>query len=291
MESLNTKLNDKVNMEGLKDEKLNVFYVTDPICVYCWVFEPVIRKFYSLYKDKVNFKVLMGGLLKDWNGFMDEANGISKPEDVKAHYEGLSDKYGLPIDGSLWLDDPITSSYPPAMAVKLVEEISTTSALKILRMIREEVLVFNRNVSKDSVLEDILNRNNRNGAKIVRDIKENHALELLENDIKLAKELGVHAFPTIVITDNKGNGVRLTGYTDFNSLENALMEVSSNEIEPNPLPSLLSLFDNSRNIFFKEIEVMYDLEANMVYDFIAKNLEENSYEIREVLGKKFIIRK
>lgn len=298
-EEMNKSINDEVDVDLNKtddlnitdDKKITVFYVTDPICVYCWAFEPVMRKFKTLYSDKVNFKVVMGGLLKGWEGFSDSSNGISKPEDVGEHYKDVMEKYGVPAGGRIWKEDPITSSYPASKVVKVVEEISETSAMRILRMIREELLAFNRNVSKDSVLEDILNRQNRNGAKIVRDIKSDHAEDLLNKDLEFSKELGAEAFPTVVISDSEGNGVRIVGTTDFETLENALDKVAGEDVEPSPLPELSSMFDYSRNIFFKEIEVMYDLEPEMVEDFISKNLPENSYEIREVLNHKFIIRK
>ncbi len=294
-EKENLKKDDNIEDVSLKKKEegkgITVYYVTDPICCFSWFFEPEIRKFNMLYKDSVDFKVVMGGLMKSFEELKKEVPEFKEPKDIGEHCKEESGNYGMPLDGTVWAKDPLSSSYPPSKAIKLVGEISKSSSEKILRMMREEMMVFNRNISKDSVMEDILNRQNRNGAKIIADIKEGKADALFDADLKFAEELGADVFPTVVIADSEGNGIRIKDFTDFETMEKALYEVAGEEIEPAPLPSFDSLFDYSRNLFFKEIEVMYDIEPEMVEDFISKNMPENSYEIREILGTKFVIRK
>lgn len=286
-----TDLKDNAAVRSMRDKKINVIYVTDPICCYCWEAEPYIRKFRALYESKVNFTTLMGGLLEKWEGFEDHNNGIDSPSDVKAHWMEASEKFGMPINPSVWDNDMISSSYPPSRVYKIVRKISKTSAEKYLRSAREEVMMSGRNIARDSVLEDILYRLDRNGKKIVADSKTDDAVKMLEEDFKMNNELGVNSFPTLVFLNEEGNGFKLPGLTCFEDYEEALKAVAGGDIEPDPLPELKDMFNLSRNVFFREIEEMYDLEPEETEEFIKHNLPENSYEIREVSGGKYIIRK
>lgn len=268
-----------------------MLYVTDPICSYCWQVEPELRKFMAHYGHVLDVRFVMGGLLPSWEGFADEGNNIRKASDVGEHWREAAAQYGMPIDGTVWDKDPIESSYPASIAFKLVQQISGTSAKRFLRSVREAVMVFNENVARDEVLTTILDRNDRNGKKVVEDIKTPEARELLEQDLVLSRQIGAFSFPTVILLDQAGNGVRIPGMQTFDTYEEALSSVAGEMPEAEPLPELKDMFDLSRNIFFKEIETMYELQPEEVEPFIRHNLSEDSYEIREILGSRYIIRK
>src|SRR5690625_2048764 len=67
-------------------KKVDLYYVTDPICSHCWALEPVLRRFQEQYGQYFNFHTVMGGLLEKWDGFADAGNGISNPADVASHW-------------------------------------------------------------------------------------------------------------------------------------------------------------------------------------------------------------
>ncbi|PKK39775.1 hypothetical protein ABB02_01116 [Clostridiaceae bacterium JG1575] len=270
---------------------ITLFYITDPICCYCWQLEPVLRKLLSLYGHLIDYRIVMGGLLPSWDNFSDSANGIHQANEVGAHWREAAGLYGMPSDGSLWPSDPILSSYPASLAFKQVQKISKTSASRFLRSVREEALVFNRNVGRDDVLVDILNRLDRNGKMIVADSQTEEARRLLEEDLSLSSTLGASAFPTLVFVNSEGDGIRLQGMKEFEEYERVLTELLGEEPESDPLPELSSLFSYSRNVFFRELEVLYDLEKEAIAPFVAYNLPSDTYEIRSILGESYIIRK
>src|SRR5690554_7289686 len=78
----------------------------------------------------------MGGLLPDWNY---NSGGISSPKDVAGHWDEVSVHYDMPIDGDLWLEDPLDSSYPPSIAFKAAEMQSEEKAHLFMREMRELV--------------------------------------------------------------------------------------------------------------------------------------------------------
>ena len=45
--------------------KITVYQFTDPVCIWCWGNEPVMRAIDYLYGDKVDTEYIMGGLVED----------------------------------------------------------------------------------------------------------------------------------------------------------------------------------------------------------------------------------
>src|SRR5690554_7679262 len=72
----------------------------------------------------------MGGLLPDWNY---NSGGISSPKDVAGHWDEVSVHYDMPIDGDLWLEDPLNSSYPPSIAFKAAQMQDEEKAFLFMR--------------------------------------------------------------------------------------------------------------------------------------------------------------
>lgn len=72
----------------------------------------------------------------------------SKPSDVAQHWDEVSLHYDMPIDGDLWLEDPLDSSYPPSIAFKAVQMQDQEKAILFLREIREMVFLQKKNIAR-----------------------------------------------------------------------------------------------------------------------------------------------
>ncbi|MGG3889518.1 DsbA family protein [Metabacillus fastidiosus] len=274
-------------------EEINLYYVTDPICSHCWALEPVLNKFIEQYGHYFNMHTVMGGLLESWDGFADVSNGISKASDVAGHWKEVGEHSRMPIDGSLWIDDPVHSSYPPSRVFKIIQSMDHSLANVFLRKIREAVFVFNKNIAKDEVLITIVNELNLNGGKIVTEAASESAQSLLNQDFDLARKLGVRGFPTIIMINEENKGVKIVGARTFQDYINGLKQVlsSAENINPKPQPRLSNLLDRGSLLFSKEIEVMYDIDEKDVTSFIKREAEHEKYKLKEILGEKYFEKK
>ena len=115
---------------------VKIIYYTDPICSSCWGIEPQLRKLKLEYGDYFEIDYKMGGLLPDWSY---NSGGISKPSDVAHHWDEASLYYEMPIDGDVWLEDPLESSYPSCIAMKAAQLQSAEKAVKFMRIVREKL--------------------------------------------------------------------------------------------------------------------------------------------------------
>ncbi|WP_332633512.1 DsbA family protein [Halalkalibacter flavus] len=276
---------------SLNDPKntIDLYYVTDPICSHCWALEPVLLRFVQQYGQYFNFHTVMGGLLERWDGFGDTANGISKPADVAGHWREVGEHSRMPIDGTLWYDNPIHSSYPPSRVFKVIQEQNKALANVYLRRVREAVFAFNQNIADHSILREIVNNLGLDGDAIVRQAELPSGQQLLIQDFNLVASLGVRGFPTIIIVNKDSKGVKIVGAHALENYVVGLKQVLNTEkLLPNQQPSLLRLLKKEKLLFSKEIEVMYDVKKSDMLAFVEKELSPNSYEVKEILGELYL---
>lgn len=273
-------------------KSIQLYYVTDPICSHCWAFEPVIRRFLLQYGEYFDFYTVMGGLLEEWgDGPIDPENGIYTPADVVSHWREVGVHARMPIDGSLMIDNPVESSYPPSRVFKIVQKRYHDKVANVyLRRIREALFVFNRNISDIAVLVDILNNMNLNGESIVTEAEQHIGQKLLDEDFTLAHNMSVEGFPTIIMKNKQNETVNIFGSRPLVEYVNELKKsLNIEELQAKQQPSLRSLLEEEKLLFYKEIEVMYDVEPSDVDAFIKRELSLEYYQVKEVLGEHYII--
>ncbi|MEC5425539.1 DsbA family protein [Virgibacillus sp. C22-A2] len=285
---------DTMEIIDLNPKKtIDLYYVTDPICSHCWALEPVLRRFVEQYDQYFQFKTVMGGLLEKWGGgFADVKNGITGPSDVAEHWREVGEQSRMPIDGSLWYDDPVQSSFPPSRVFKVVQKHDEHLATVFLRKAREAVFAFNKNIGDDKVLIEIVNELGLNGAETVKEANLSSSQDLLNQDFALAGKLGARGFPTIIMVNQDNKGVKLVGARTLQEYANGLKQVMGDkEIQPKPLPALSSLFENEDLLFSKEIEVLYDLQEDEADTFVQEGLPLDTYNQKVILGETYFERK
>lgn len=207
----------------IKSDKkpVKIIYYTDPICSSCWGIEPQLRKLKLEYGNNIEVEYRMGGLLPNWSY---NSGGISKPSDVAHHWDEVSVYYDMPIDGNVWLEDPLNSSYPPSIAFKAAQMQDNEKAILFLRKIREMVFLQKKNITKWEHLELAGKKVGLDIVKLKTDY-EGKAKELFEEDLKLGRELGVRGFPTMFFTDTTGQKEMVYGSKPYSTFESTLLKL------------------------------------------------------------------
>ncbi len=182
-----------VSNVNAKETPVKVIYFTDPICSSCWGIEPQLRKLKLEYGDSIQFEYRMGGLLPDWNY---NGGGISKPSDVAHHWDEASAHYDMPIDGDIWLEDPLNSSFPPSIAFKAAQLQDDEKATWFLRELKEMLFLEKKNIAKWEHMAVAARKVDLDVERLKSDF-EGQAITLFEEDLKIARTYGVRGFPTL----------------------------------------------------------------------------------------------
>jgi putative protein-disulfide isomerase len=208
---------------GQGTDKVKIIYFTDPICSSCWGIEPQLRKLELEYGHVLELDIRMGGLLPDWSY---SSGGINKPGDVAHHWDEASLHYDMPIDGDVWLEDPMESSYPPSIAFKAAQLQDTKKAVVFLRKMREFLFLEKKNIARWEHVAEAALYSGLYVQKLKSDY-EGQARETFQKDLQLAAQLGVRGFPTMIFigSDHQQNFIR--GSKSYQVYEDAVLALNA----------------------------------------------------------------
>lgn len=257
------EISNGINKEGnLQREIINkpvhILYFTDPICSSCWGIEPQLRKLKLEYGNFIEIEYRMGGLLPDWSY---NSGGISKPSDVAHHWDEVSLYYDMPIDGDVWLEDPLHSSYPPSIAFKAAQIQDNEKAILFLRELREMVFLQKKNITKWEHIANAAQKTGLNVEQLKTDF-EGKAKEFFNEDLKLGRELGVRGFPTMFFLDSLGNSELVYGSKPYASYEAAILKLHSSSVKSVYDKSWEFLFSNCNSLTAREFSELSGTPRN-----------------------------
>lgn len=260
--------------------KVRLYYFTDPICSTCWASQPQLRKLSLEYRSHLDIEYKMGGLLPSWEGF--SRHGIRKPSDVAVHWEQVCTEYHMPMDASIWLKDPLPSSYPPSVAFKAAQLQDTAKAILFLRKIRELLFLESRNIIERQTVELAAYDSGLDTIQLMADI-EGRARQDFIADLELIRSRDITQLPTLLFQpDGDGSespAIRLEGFQPYTAYENMVRQVLPGVKKEAYDPSPESLFQEFHTMTLKE------------FSFLRNEPESNAYQLLKDLTSKNLVRK
>jgi predicted DsbA family dithiol-disulfide isomerase len=262
--------------DDTSNKAVKLLYFTDPICSSCWGIEPQLRKLKQEYGDYFDIEYRMGGLLKSWSEY--GGSDVNGPQSVAQHWEEAGAYYHMPIDGDVWNENPLHSSYPPAIAFKAAQLQDTHKADRFLRRIKEMVFTEKKNITKTEHLVQAAKDAGLDSSQFIYDY-EHKAKQLFEEDISMAKEWGVRGFPTIYFIDGDDNRFKVYGSKPYQVYEQALLKLVQGEVIKNTPSSYDTILKGYDTVTLKEFAVFYN-----------KSLEEAAAILNELEQQKKVQR-
>lgn len=266
-----------VKANNSTEKSVKLVYFTDPICSSCWGIEPQLRKLKLEYGDHIEIEYRMGGLLPDWSY---NSGGIGKPSDVASHWDEVSVHYDMPIDGDLWLEDPLDSSFPPSIAYKAAQLQDEGKANLFMREMREMVFLQKKNIAKWEHMATAAKAVGLDVDKLKTDF-DGKAKELFQDDLKTAREYGVRGFPTIFVVDNAGNKETVYGARPYAFYEMAILKLNPNITKSEYSKNWDKLFEIYPTLTAKEFSELSGTprneSENVLNNLVSKgNLEKHT---------------
>lgn len=238
------------------NKPIKIIYYTDPICSSCWGIEPQLRKMKLEYGDYIDIDYRMGGLLPDWSY---NQGSISSPADVAIHWEEAGFYYEMPIDGGVWLEDPLPSSYPPSIAMKAAQLQDKEKAVIFMRKLRELLFIDKKNITKWAVIKDAANYAGLDFIKLQEEYTE-AGTRMFDEDLRYAQILGVRGFPYLFFTDENDNRLVIYGSKPYSVFESTILKLIPNARKKEiRISSYLDLFKHYATLTPKEYAIILDI--------------------------------
>lgn len=261
------------NPLSMTNKPIKLVYFTDPVCSFCWGIEPQLKRLKLEYGDSIEVEYRMGGLLKDWSY---NAGGISKPSDVAHHWDEVSGYVQMPIDGDIWLEDPLASSYPPSIAFKAAQVQGEERALTFLRRMREMVFLEKTNIAKWENISQAAVDVGLDTSRLKTDY-ETTARTRFEEDLKLSQQMGVRGFPTLVFLDTAGKRQVAYGARSYDDMEKSIQKLVPN-IQP-------KVYTTTPEYLFNEFATLTTKEYAVLTN---KSMEVAEKELVDLFEKKLL---
>lgn len=260
----------------VKTKKIHILYFTDPVCSTCWVIQPQLRKLKLEYGEHIEIEYCMGGLLPSWESY--DRGGIKTPDDAKRYWENAAKEHNTPINGDIWVNDPLKSSYPPSLAFKAAQIQDIDKAIIFLRRLNEMLFFENRNIVKKVHIKEAAFEVGLDVVKLFNDI-ENRAEKMFDEDLSLVKSFGIEVLPTFILTDRFDNHITLNGFQDYQNFEAAIKtmipDIVKNEINTQPQ----SLFESFKTLTTREFAFLTNLPEFEAIN-ILKELSLDGYIVK-----------
>lgn len=212
-------------------DRVKIVYYTDPLCCWSWALESHWQRFVSENKNLISYSYCMGGMIPDWQKFSDPLNAVSRPVQMGPVWMEAKHLTGTPIDESIWVKDPPSSSYPACIAVKTAGLQSARAEELYLRRIRRAVMLECRNIAHAEVLHDLARQTSQEFSGIfdferfLTDFNSEASRQAFRDDLAKTRYHQIGRFPSITMTEPAGKSLIITGYRPYEVLVDALTAI------------------------------------------------------------------
>lgn len=207
--------------------KDKIYYITDPLCVWCYGFAPVMEQVQQKWGKKAELVIMTGGMFAD----ADEGSFAKVGKPIRDEYEEVARKTGVKF-GPRFLKEvlPSTSvrctSVIAAQALTVFKKQFPAQQLAFLHAIQHAI--FESGLRPDDV-EGIAALAVPFGADkdaFAKSMRKKKTVEETEDEFMDVADLEVEGFPTLALQRDEDLYFVFYGCADFATIDQALTEVS-----------------------------------------------------------------
>jgi predicted DsbA family dithiol-disulfide isomerase len=210
---------------------VRIEYFTDPLCCWSWAFESVHRELRQRHGERVDWSIVLGGMIETWNTYRDPLNDVAAPAQLAPLWHLAGRATGVSIDPAIWHLDPPASSYPASVAVKAAGLQGRAAGEAYLFLAREAVMTRRLNIANRDVLLALGGELAASADcpfdadRFEKDVTGTDAIEAFRSDLQRARFLRIGRFPTLIAHGACGSRIAV-GYRPADVLERMLAAVS-----------------------------------------------------------------
>jgi len=208
-----------------------LFYVTDPMCSWCWGFHPQLEQLRAALPADIELRYVLGGLAPDSDEPMDDATRRY----VQAAWDEVEARAGARFNREFWTRcAPRRSTYPSCRAVLAAAaqdddpggaSVAGPRARLMFEAIQRAYYLQAQNPSDTSVLNGLAAELEPLDAdRFAADLGSAAIEAQLQQGFALRRELGVSGFPSLVLVRGEARHVLLQGYATAQQVLQALAQ-------------------------------------------------------------------
>lgn len=176
-------------------EKIQLIYVGDPMCSWCYGIAPELAKVMEHYGDKMEVDLVLGGL-RPYN----KETILSLKEFLTHHWEDVSKASGQEFNYEILNRGDISyDTEPPSRATIVVREMDASKEIKFFKKCQTAFYLKNKNMHLAESYHNILNELDLDITTFEKLFHSDEMKSKIKDDFIKAGEMGVRGFPTLLI--------------------------------------------------------------------------------------------
>jgi len=184
-----------------------LIYIHDPMCSWCWGFEPTRRKIFEAVAGKMQIRRMVGGLAPDSDAPMPAAMRSMLQQAWHRIEQTIP---GTKFNFEFWEKcSPRRSTYPANRAVIAAREQGDEYDAKMTARIQRAYYLEAKNPSDNSTLIELAADIGLDSEQFSASLVADSTQEKLSAEIQATREMGIDSFPSMVVL--KADGLRHIG--------------------------------------------------------------------------------
>lgn len=200
--------------------KKTLYYAHDPMCSWCWGFEPVRKVFFQTLPNDITIVRLVGGLAPDSSDPM--------PHEMQLGLQSIWKNIQRAIPGTIFNFDfwsnckPRRSTYPSNRAVLAAKKQGDEFDELMTHRIQQAYYTEAKNPSNNDLLIQLAKDIGLNSERFERDLQSSFIQTELLETLSFAHQLGLTSFPSILY---KVNDSFYPIQLDYNNVNNLMTQI------------------------------------------------------------------
>ena len=204
---------------------MNLIYIGDPMCSWCWGFAPVLDAVRAQYAGKFEFSVIVGGLRP---GPQAEPLNTELRTFLRDEWSKIQKVTGQPFDLA-FLDraDFLSDTEPAARAVVAMRLLKPDAEFDFFKRLQRAFYAENTDISDPAKCRSLAEEFGVDGAAFAERMASGEIVEATHRDFAEAQAIGVRGFPSLVVEADGSYGLVTYGYRTLDPIRAALDHVLS----------------------------------------------------------------
>ena len=200
---------------------LNLYYVLDPMCSWCWAFRESWQALLEVLPDDVAVRYVLGGLAPDSEQPMPEA----MQQSIRQTWMGIAARTGASFNMEFWdKNTPRRSTYPACRAVITAARLRPGALPEMVYAIQRAYYLEAKNPSDQEVLLDCAESLGFDRGVFTEELSSESVQHDFNKNLHLSRLMGIQGFPSVLAVSRQKDGDKpsyhsiTAGYCDPSTL-------------------------------------------------------------------------
>ena len=202
---------------------MNLIYIGDPMCSWCWGFAPVLDAVREQYAGKFEFRIIVGGLRP---GPQAEPLDARLREFLREEWSKIQNVTGQPFDlAFLDREKFLYDTEPAARAVVAMRHMKPEAEFDFFKRLQRAFYAENGDITDPDRCRALAEEFGVDGAAFATREASVENAESTRRDFAEAQEMGIRGFPSLVVGADGAYGLVTYGYRTLDPIRAALDHV------------------------------------------------------------------